>query len=183
MTSSPDRLICLAVIAGAFGVKAEVKIKSFTEEPAACLDYGPLLDQSGKIILTPLSSRPVKGGFAVITEEVKTREQAESLKGTQLFVPRHVLPETDEDDFYYEDLIGLDVKTTSGQRAGKVIAVHEFGAGDMLEILPPKAGGKQPASFFHTFTKAAVPKVDLKAGRIIIHIIEPDDEKSGGATS
>ena len=155
-------------------MKGEVKVKAFTAEPENCVTYGPLLDEAGKVVLTPQSSRPVKDGLAVIAPEVKTREQAEALKSTKLYVPRNALPDPDEDDFYYTDLIGLDVKTTDGKRIGKVAAVHEFGAGDMLEIKP-----KDAASFFHPFTKTAVPKVDLNAGRIIIHIVPADEARDG----
>jgi len=108
--------------------------------------------------------------------EITSREQALGMKGVLLYVPRENLPEIeDEDDFYYSDLVGLDVKTSDGKRAGRVKAVHEFGAGDMLEIQPPKSAEKQ-ASWFHPFTKLAVPKIDLKAGRIVIHI---EDAVSG----
>jgi len=104
--------------------------------------------------------------------EITTREQAVALKGTQLFVPRELLPEPEEDEFYYADLIGLEVKTTTGKRLGVVRAVHDFGAGDMLEIQPAKSAEDQ-GSFFHPFTKLAVPKIDLEAGRIVIHIEDP----------
>ncbi|WP_409432796.1 ribosome maturation factor RimM [Litorimonas sp. RW-G-Af-16] len=174
--AASDKLICVGAIAGAFGVKGEVKVKSFTADPAACFDYGPLLNEAGAVIFTPTHVRPAGAAFAVTCPEVTTREEAEAMKSTKLYVLRASLPEPDEDDFYYTDLIGLDVKTTAGQRMGKIIAIHEFGAGDMLEIQPPKdkLSGKTPQSFYHPFTKLAVPKVDLVAGRAIIEIIEPD---------
>jgi len=159
----PGKLICVAAIAGAFGVKGEVKVKSFTEKPEDCLSYGPLMNEMGQIILTPLSHRRVKGFLAVKSDEFATREDAEAHKSMKLYVNRAALPEPEEDEFYYEDLVGLEVKSTEGRRLGKVVAVHEFGAGDMLEIKP-----KEGASWFHPFTKAAVPKVDLKAGRIVV---------------
>ena len=175
----PKNLICVASITGAFGVAGEVKLKSFTQEPESCVLYGPLYGQDGALILTPESHRVMTNHIALKAPEIKTREEAEGLKGTALYVPRDVLPEPDEDDFYYSDLIGLEVKTASGQRMGKVAAVHEFGAGDMLEIHPPAKAtdkqGKPLQSFFHPFTKAAVPKIDLKAGRIIIEIIEAEN--------
>jgi len=146
-----------------------VKVKSFTENPEDFSNYGPLLSEDGKILLTPKNPRPVSNAFTMRSPEIKTREQAMSLKGTQLFVPRRVLPEPEEDDFYYADLIGLEVKSTDGKRIGSVRSVHDFGAGDMLEIQPGKSAESQ-TSFFHPFTKLAVPKVDIKAGRIIIHI-------------
>jgi 16S rRNA processing protein RimM len=169
---TPKDLTCVAVIAGAHGVHGAVKVKSFTAVPSDFAVYGPLLDEKGEIFLTPKNPRPVGNAFTMRSEQITSREQALALRGTQLFVPRSVLPEPEEDDYYYADLVGLDVKTTDGKRVGTVRSVHDFGAGDMLEIQPPKSAEKQ-ASFFHPFTKAAVPKVDVKAGRVIIHIEEP----------
>lgn len=162
-------LICVAAIAGAFGIKGEVKLKSFTDVPANCVSYGPLLSEHGKVILTPSVHRMVKGAVAIKCPEVTTREQAEALKSTKLYVPRENLPAPEEDEFYASDLIGLDVKSTDGKRIGKVIGVHDFGAGDLLEIKP-----KDSASFYHPFTLAAVPKVDIKSGRVVIKIEEAE---------
>ena len=162
-------MICVGAIAGAFGVKGEVKLKSFTQNPEDCVAYGPLLDEAGAVILTPTSHRPVKDALAVRAQEVTTREQAEALKSKKVYVLRTSLPEPEEDEFYFTDLVGLEVKTTDGKRMGKVIAVHEFGAGDMLEIKP-----KGAASFFHPFTKIATPKVDISAGRVVIKIVEAE---------
>lgn len=175
--------ICVGVIAGAFGVKGEVKIKSFTVIPDDIFNYGTLLNDSSVPFLSVSKHRAVKDGFAVISPQVKTREEAEALKGQQLFITRESLPEPDEDEFYYTDLEGLQAKTTSGRNAGKVIAIHEFGAGDMLEIQPPKREGKQAQSFYHPFTKEAVPKVDIKAGRVIIDMeaVEADPEHERNA--
>ena len=150
-------------------VKGEVKLKSFTDRAEDCVKYGPLYDQTGRLVLTPKTHRMMKKAVAVKADEIKTREAAEALKSTRLYVRRSALPEPDEDEFYFTDLVGLDVKTTDGKRMGKVIAVHEFGAGDMLEIKP-----KDTASFYHPFTKLAVPKVDISAGRIIIEIVDAD---------
>jgi 16S rRNA processing protein RimM len=163
-------LICVAAISGAFGVKGEVKLKPFTESPENCVSYGPLLDEVGAIVLTPLSHRVMKDFIAVTASEITSREMAEALKSTKLYVPRASLPEPDSDDFYYSDLVGLDVKSTDGKRIGTVTAVHMFGAGDMLEITPhpDKKTKKRAASFFHPFTKAATPKIDIKAGRLVI---------------
>lgn len=169
MSAAAEALTCVAIIIGAHGVHGAVKVKSFTENPEDFSNYGPLLSEDGKILLTPKNPRPVSNAFTMRSPEIKTREQAMSLKGTQLFVPRRVLPEPEEDDFYYADLIGLEVKSTDGKRIGSVRSVHDFGAGDMLEIQPGKSAESQ-TSFFHPFTKLAVPKVDIKAGRIIIHI-------------
>ncbi len=167
-----EQLICIAAIAGAFGVKGEVKIKSFTEVPKACLTYGPLMDESGKIILTPIRSRSVKKFLAVMCKEVTSREQAESLKSTKLYVERSAFPVPDEDEYYYSDLIGLDVVLEDGTPKGKVKAVHDFGGGDLLEIKTP--GEKD---WYHPFTKEAVPIVDISGGRVVIEIVEPDEVK------
>jgi len=171
-----SELVCIAAIIGAFGVKGDVKIKTFTEDPVNCVAYGPLLDEAGHVVLTPHSHRVMKDFIVIKAPEVQSREAAEALKSTKLFVPRAALPEPEEDDFYYSDLIGLDVKSSDGKRVGTVTAIHEFGAGDMIEITPhkDKKTKKRAASFFHPFTKQATPKVDIKAGRIIIVIEEAE---------
>ena len=170
MSEKLKDLVCVAVIAGAHGVHGAVKVKSYTQNPEDFSIYGPLLDEAGQIILTPKNPRPVGNAFTMRSPEIKTREQALGMKGALLYVPRAAFPDIeDEDDFYYSDLIGLEVKTSDGKRAGTVKAVHEFGAGDMLEVQPPKSAEKQ-ASWFHPFTKLAVPKVDIKGRRLVIHI-------------
>jgi len=165
--TKPSELICVARVAGAFGVKGEVKIKSFTQTPEDALRFGPLLAEDGAVLLTPKKHRAVKEGFAVTCPEISTPEQADALRGRELFTQAANLPEPDEDEFYYSDLIGMQVKTVDGKTAGKVIAVHDFGAGDLLEIKP-----KQGGSFYHPFTKEATPKVDMKARRVIVKIVE-----------
>jgi len=171
-THAPDdTLIVIAAIAGAFGVKGEVKIKPFTDDPKTCLTYGPLRDARGKIILTPIRSRSVKNMLAVVTQEVKTREQAEAMKSTKLYIYRSDLPPAGEDEFYYSDLIGLRVETLSGEAAGKIKAVNNYGAGDILEIQNP--GSKD---WLLPFTKAAVPRVDIEGGRVVI---DPPEEVEG----
>jgi len=172
LTKKSD-LVVVARIKGAFGVNGEVRLTTFTDAPENCVQYGPLLNEAGEVVLTPKTHREVKAGLAVRAEEVSTREEAEGLKGVTLYVPRAALPETDEDEFYYDDLIGMEVKSTDGKRIGKVIAVHDFGASDMLEIKP-----KNAVSFYHPFTKMAVPKIDLKAGRIIVEIVEAENGKA-----
>ncbi|NNE57178.1 MAG: 16S rRNA processing protein RimM [Hellea sp.] len=169
-----EQLICIAAIAGAFGVKGEVKIKPFTEDPKSCVKFGPFLDENGKVILTPIKTRPIKKGIAAFCKEVKTREQAEGMKSTKLYVPRSALPAPDDDQFYYSDLIGLTVELVDGKPGGRVKAVHDYGSGDLLEIETP--GEKD---WFHPFTKDAVPHVDIKGGKIVIDIVEPDEVVSG----
>lgn len=179
MSQTADGLTCVAIIVGAHGVHGAVKVKPFTQNPEDFAAYGPLLGADGQVILTPKNPRPINKAFTMRSPEIKTREHAMSLKGTQLFVPRNALPEPEEDEFYFSDLVGLDVKSTEGKRIGAVKDVHDFGAGVMLEIQPVKSAEKQ-ASFYHPFTKAAVPKVDLAARRVIIHI---EDAVMGRAPS
>ncbi len=155
-------MILVGRVAGAFGVKGEVRLTAFTAEPLALLDYKTLLRQDGSPGLTLSSGRPAKGGVVVRAQEVETREQAEALRGLQLFVPREALPEPDEDEFYVTDLIGLAVETAEGQAIGQVKDVRDFGAGDLLEIQPPEG-----PSWWLPFTRAAVPEVRMAERRII----------------
>lgn len=164
------QLVCIAAVAGAFGVKGEVKIKPFTDDPLACVTYGPLLNDRGDIVLHVKSSRKVKSMLAVRAPEVTTREQAEALKSTKLYVPRDALPQPEEEEFYYTDLIGLKVVSTEGEDCGRIKAIHDFGGGDVIEI--QKKGTKD---WYHPFTKAAVPKIDIAGGKVVIEIIEADE--------
>jgi len=164
-----EALTCVAIIVGAHGVHGAVKVKSFTQNPEDFSIYGPLLNAEGDVILTPKNPRPINNAFTMRSPEIKTREQAMAMKGTELFVPRSAFPEPEEDEFYFTDLVGLDVKSTDGKRVGKIIGVEDFGAGTMLEIRPVKTAENQN-SFYHPFTKIAVPKVDVNAGRVVIHI-------------
>jgi 16S rRNA processing protein RimM len=159
--AAPDDLVCLGALAGAFGVKGEVRLKSFCAEPAAIADYAPLLTEDGRSFTLTLA-RPLKGAFAARLSGVATREQAEALKGTRLYAPRDRLPVLPDDEYYHADLIGLTVLDTGGATLGTVRAVLDHGAGDILEITRP---GKP--ELLLPFTRAAVPTVDLAAGRII----------------
>ncbi|MGB6228870.1 MAG: ribosome maturation factor RimM [Litorimonas sp.] len=157
------KLTCVAAIAGAHGVHGNIKVKSFTDDPAAFAAYGPLLNEAGVHLFTPKTARPVGKFFSLAVTEKLTREQVEAMKSTKLFVPRDALPEPEEEEFYYSDLIGLVVDNQNGERVGTVQAVHEFGAGDTLEIKPPSG-----PSFYHPFTQHHAPSVDLAARRIVI---------------
>lgn len=169
----PQDHVCVGAIAGAFGVRGEVRLKSFCADPEAVAEYGPLIDASGAVYEVRLD-RPVKGGFAARLTGVATREQAEALKGARLYAPREALPSLPDDEYYHADLIGLDVVDPAGVPLGRVRAVHDFGAGDMLEVAAPTL--KQPALL--PFTREAVPTVDLSARRIVADPPEgvfPDD--------
>ncbi len=162
MPDKDDKLVCVGAIAGAFGVRGEARIKSFCAEPAAIAEYGPLTTEDGAREFTLRIMRAVKGGFAARLSGVATREAAEALKGTRLYAPRERLPSLPDDEFYHADLIGLTVVDTGGAEIGRVRAIHDHGAGDMLEVTGP--GGRM---VLIPFTRAAVPTVDPGQGRII----------------
>jgi len=165
--------VCVGAIAGAFGVRGEAKIKSFTDDPAAVASYGPLETEDASRRFEVRIARTIKGGFAARLSGVTTREEAEALKGTRLYVSRAVLPPPDEDEFYYADLIGLRVEDGGGALLGKVKAVQEFGAGDMLEYVPDHGG----ETVLVPFTREAVPQVDVANGRVVVDLpVEIDDE-------
>jgi len=158
-----DALILVGRVAGAFGVKGEVRITSFTADPMALVDYKTLLRDDGSPGLTLTAGRVAKGGVVARTQEIETREQAEAARGLRLYIPRDRLPEPkDEDEFYVADLVGLDVVSVEGEPLGRVKSVHDFGAGDLLEIEPP-----QGPSWWLPFTREAVPEVSIAARRIV----------------
>lgn len=156
--------VCVGAITGSFGVRGEARIKSFCAEPTAVGDYGPLSSEDGSRSFTLTITRPVKGGFAVRLSGVKTKEEADALKGVRLYAPREALPALPDDEFYHADLIGLAAVDTGGADLGKVSAVLNHGAGDLLELR--RSGGK--GSVLVPFTLEIVPTVDLSAGRIVI---------------
>lgn len=155
--------VCLGAVAGAFGMRGEVRLKSFCAEPEAIAAYGPLTDESGMRRFEVTLVKPVKAGFAARLSGVDTKEEADALRGTRLYAGREALPALGEDEFYHADLIGLEVRDTGGALLGHVRAVHDHGAGDLLEVHGP--GLKQTVLL--PFTRAAVPTVDLSGGRIV----------------
>jgi 16S rRNA processing protein RimM len=164
-----DDLILVGRVAGAFGVKGEVRITAFTAEPLALVDYKTLLREDGSPGLTLTGGRVAKGGVVARAREIATREQAEAARGLQLFIPRALLPPVeDEDEFYVADLVGLAVVSPDGEPLGHVRSVRDFGAGDLLEIAPP-AG----ESWWLPFTKAAVPEVRVEDRTIVA--LRPDE--------
>ncbi|WP_372781006.1 ribosome maturation factor RimM [Phenylobacterium sp.] len=158
-----DDLILVGRVAGAFGVRGEVRITSFTAEPLALVDYKTLLREDGSPALTLMGGRAAKGGVVARAREIETRDQAEAARGLRLYIPRAVLPPPDdEDEFYVADLVGLSVVSPDGAPLGRVRSVRDFGAGDLLEIEPP-AG----ESWWLPFTKEAVPEVSISERRIV----------------
>jgi len=166
------KLVLVGRIAGAFGVRGEVRISTYTEDPMALVRYRDLRREDGSPALTLTGGRPVKDGIIVRTPQVTTKEQADALRGLRLYVPREVLPPPeDEDEFYLTDLIGLSAVTPEGESLGTVKAVHNFGAGDILELDP--GGGR--ATTLIPFTRDAVPEVRVAEGRIVV-VPPPEDE-------
>ncbi|MGI9483859.1 MAG: ribosome maturation factor RimM [Hyphomicrobiales bacterium] len=161
-----DDRLCLGAIAGAHGVRGEVRIKTFTETPEAISAYGGLQDEAGTREFIISRVRSAKGGVVASIKGISDRDGAEGLKGTRLYVPRERLPKPDEDEFYHADLIGMEAKTSDGATSGTVKAIHNFGAGDVLEIT-----GEQ--TIFIPFTRAAVPEIDLDAR--LIRVIPPEE--------
>ncbi|MEZ5777814.1 MAG: ribosome maturation factor RimM [Paracoccaceae bacterium] len=155
--------ICVGAISGAFGVRGEVRLKSFCAEAAAIADYAPLYTEDGNRSFSVTLTRQLNGGLAARLSGISTKEEADALRGTSLFADRSKLPNLPDDEFYHADLIGLDVFDTGGQRLGTVRAVFNHGAGDILEVHAPG----QRTALLLPFTKAIVPTVDLTAGRII----------------
>lgn len=171
--------ICLGAFAGAHGVRGEAKVKTFTEAEDAVARYGPVEseDRSRRFTLTFL--RVLKPGLALVrSPEIENREDAAALAGARLYVDRERLPPPAEDEFYIEDLVGLEAFDEAGAPLGRVAAVYNFGAGDVIEIAP--ASGE---AFMLPFTRAAVPDVDAKAGRIIIAAAALADLPAGEAAA
>lgn len=157
--------VCLGVVAAAHGVRGQVKVRSFTAEPAAIAAYGPLSDATGSRRFTAKVHGAAKEGVVVCSlTGVTDRNAAEALKGVRLFVPRSALPALAAEEYYHADLVGLAVETVAGTAFGAVKAVLDFGAGDVLEITPVTGGD----TVMVPFTKAAVPVVDLPGGRLVI---------------
>lgn len=158
-----DDRVCVGAIAGSFGVKGDVRLKSFCADPEAIDTYGPLTSEDGKTAWEVKISRPIKNGFAARLSGVRSKEAADALRGTRLYAPRERLPDLPDDEYYHADLIGLAVFDTGGVELGRIKAVLNHGAGDLLEIAVK--GEKQPVLL--PFTLVNVPTVDLTTGKVI----------------
>lgn len=155
--------VCVGAIGGAYGVRGELRIKSFCAVPEDIETYTPLTTESGDQTFHLALIRPIKNGFVARVAEVATKEQADALKGTQLFARRDQLPNLPDDEYYHADLIGLAVLDTGGAALGRVKSVLDHGAGDLLEVQRPGSS----ETVLLPFTLVAVPTVDITAGRII----------------
>lgn len=169
--------VCLGVIVGAQGIRGEVRIKPFTAEPEDVGAYGPVTDEPGEKTLRLSVRGRAKGAVVARIDGIADRNAAEALKGTMLFVARSRLPEPeDEETFYHADLVGLEAKAPDGALLGQVVAVFDYGAGDILDIR--RADGSLASV---PFTRAAVPEVNLAGGWLTVDWSEgPDDGDARG---
>ncbi|WP_306030889.1 ribosome maturation factor RimM [Stappia sp. MMSF_3263] len=172
-----DRIL-IARIGAAHGIRGEVRVKPFGDDPLSFADYGPLQTADGKRELTVASARLQKSMVVTRFEGVNDRNAAEALNGTDLYVARQALPELDDDDeFYHADLLGLKAVASDGELLGTIVALPDFGAGTLVEIRPAGA-----SSFYVPFTREAVPRIDISSGEVTI--VPPEDhadEESGEA--
>jgi len=167
----PDQ-IAVGTLAGAFGVQGEVRLKSYCADPLSIVDYVPLHDAAGNIYSAIALKGQTKGALIARIHGIESKEEADALRGTVLYVDRERLPDLPDDEYYYSDLIGLEVVDTGGENFGQVQAVYDHGAGDILEI---RRSGQQQAMLL-PFTLQSVPTVDLKRRRIIV---DPPEEIPG----
>lgn len=175
-STKKDNLVLMGQIGAAHGIKGEVRIKSFTQNPLDLAAYSPL--QTGKPgqTITIKKAREQKGMLVAVLEESRSRNDAEALNGTKLYVERGQLPQTEDDDeFYHTDLVGLKARTPDGEELGSVAAVQNYGAGDVLEVRPLRG----PTALY-PFTRQGVPTINLAEGYLVIdlpdEIIVDDDE-------
>ena len=165
--------ICVARIGAPHGVRGAVKLWTFTEDPFAVKHYGPLMTRDGTRQFEVTQVREARDHLVATLKGVASREDAERLKGIELYIAREKLPDTDDDEYYHADLIGLNAVNAANEPLGRVVAIHNFGAGDIIEIAPAHG-----TTMLLPFTNAVVPTVDLKGGRVVIELpkeIEGDD--------
>ena len=160
---SDAKLILVGQVAGGFGVRGEVRVTAFTADPLALKAYGPLLRADGSVGLTLTTARAAKGAVIGRAKEIETKEQADALRGLKLFVPRDRFPAPDDDEVYVTDLIGLEARDLDGRVLGRVKAVQNFGASDMLEIAPAEGG----QTWYLPFTLEATPELHIADGWIL----------------
>jgi 16S rRNA processing protein RimM len=162
--AAPPGHILMGRIGAAHGVRGEVRINSFTADPLAIVDFSPLATGQAGLTVAITSARPQKNVIVATLEGVTDRNGAEALNGVELYAPRDALPAPgDADEFYHADLIGLDARLAGGETLGMVVAVHNFGAGDTLEIAPRGA-----PSVLVPFTRAVVPEVEIAGGYLVV---------------
>jgi 16S rRNA processing protein RimM len=181
-SSEADDRVCVGAIAGGHGVRGLLKVKSFTEAPEDVAAYGPVVTDDGRRLSLALTGT-AKGVLLAKAEGIADRDAADALRGQRLWVSRGALPPADEDEFYHADLIGLRVEREDGTPVGTVQALHDFGAGDLVEV---RLEGARRTELLR-FDRETVPVVDLAGGRIVVvppdGLFDPpeDAEEAGGA--
>ena len=161
-------LICVGAIVGAHGVAGAVRIKSFTAEPADVASYGPVVDETG---MRSFEIEPVGGARGAILARlpgIDTRDAADALKGTRLYVARSALPPAEDDEYYHADLLGLAAETADGAKLGRVVAVHETGGTEVLEVGRDDGRSDGRGGVLLPFTRAVVREIELARGRIVV---------------
>lgn len=171
-----QKKICVARVGAAHGVKGEVRLWPFTEDPQALKDYGPLETADGARRFEIAALRAAKDHLVARFAGVDTRDGAERLNGLELYVPRARLPAPAPGEFYHADLIGLAAVSPQGEALGRIVAVHNFGAGDILEMKPADGG----ASLLLPFSDAVVPAVDVAGGTIVVNLPAAEDGENPG---
>ncbi len=176
--SAPARLIPIGIFGAPHGVRGELRVKSYAQDPRAIGAYGSLTDRTGKSVFKLTATRFVRDDMLVVRlAGVDNRNDAEKLAGVELFVTRDQLPPPSDDEFYHHDLVGLEALTRQGDKLGRVVALRNFGAGDILEIAPASGG----ETLMLPFTKAVAVEVDLGKGRIVI--VPPNEIDGEGRDS
>ncbi|HAT85185.1 MAG TPA: 16S rRNA processing protein RimM [Rhizobiales bacterium] len=163
----PEGKVCIAQIGAPNGVRGDVRVKLFSDDPDNLKAYGPLHSADGSRSFKALSARPQKTVFIVRFAEITSRNDAESLNGTKLYIDRDKLPELEEEEFYHSDLMGLRAELEDGSDFGTVLAVHDFGAGELLDVAP-----KSGKSILLPFTKEVVPTIDIANSKVVIVLPE-----------
>lgn len=174
--SAGKAMVCVAQVGAAHGVRGAFRVRCFTEAPENVAAYGPLCDAQGNELFALRILGAAKGGLIASVDGIKDRDAAEALRGARLYVPRSRLPAPDEDEFYHEDLVGLVARDEAGQSVGKVTAVLNFGAGDILEITAE--GGETKLV---PFTREAVPVLDFTSG--FVQVVPPTELPTGEAAA
>jgi 16S rRNA processing protein RimM len=173
--SEPANLVLMGRIGAAHGIRGEVRLNSFTEDPEAIAAYGELSTNRPGLIITILSARPAKNVLVARLKGVTDRNAAEALNGVELFVPRDRLPPADEDEFYHADLVGLEARREDGSVIGRVAALPNYGAGDLIEIETDSG-----ETLLLPFTRATVPQIDIPAGYLTL--VPPAETTAEGET-
>jgi 16S rRNA processing protein RimM len=165
------RPVLLAAVIGASGLKGAVKVKIFTASAEALSRYGALKDKEGKTFSITALRRGKTGEAVISFSGITSREAAEALKGTELFIARDALSKTGDEEFYHADLIGLEAQDSEGRVLGIIAALHNYGAGDIIEITRPDGD-----SVLLAFTRESVPTIDIPGGRVVVAVPEDDED-------